>query len=135
MPQFGPEPGVHGDSHVVCVRAGISAEKRAAALRFVRFLSSRSLDWADAGQVPARASARATGRFRAMSVQWEFARQLDHVRYPPRTPIQAELLVEVATAVERALRGRATPAEALEDAQANAVRFVARERLERGGAR
>jgi multiple sugar transport system substrate-binding protein len=135
MPRFGPEPGVHGDSHVVCVRAGISAEKRAAALRLVRFLSGRSLDWADAGQVPARASARATERFRGMAVQHAFAEQLDHVRYPPRTPIQAELLVEVSTAVERALRGRASPAEALKDAQENALRFVERERRERGAAK
>lgn len=132
VPQLGPRPGVHGDSHVVCIRRGIAPEKRAAAIRFLRFLSERSLDWADAGQVPARTSARETERFRGMHVQYEFARQLPYVSYPPRTPIQIELLLEVTTAAERALRGRMTPAEALKEAQANVTRFVTRERLERG---
>lgn len=130
--QLGPKPGVHGDSHIVCIRKGIDPKKRDAALRFLRFLSMRSLEWADAGQVPARKSFRETDRFKAMHAQYEFSKQLSYVRYPPRTQIQLELLMEVNTAVERALRGRVSPAEALKDAQENVVRFVEREKRERG---
>lgn len=135
FPQFGPYPGTHGDSHVLCLRKGLPARSREAAVRFIRYLSSRSLAWADAGQVPARNSVRHTDAFRAMAVQYQMSLQLPYVQYPPRTPILFELQGEVDTAVERALRGRATPAQALAEAQVNALRFARRARLEQMAAR
>lgn len=130
-PQLGPWPGTHGDSHVLCVRKGISAEAREASIRFLRFVSGHSLEWAKAGQVPARKSVRATAEFGALQVQSAFAKQIPYVRYPPRTPILFELQNEIDVAVERALRGRATPEQALTEAQNNLVRFTARANLER----
>lgn len=129
-PQFGPHPGTHGDSHVLCIRRGVSPRTREAAVRFIRFLSAHSIEWAQAGQVPARRSVRATDAFRAMPVQYQFSLQVPYVRYPPRTPILFELTAEVDVAVERALRGRMTSAEALQEAQANVTRFLRRSREE-----
>jgi multiple sugar transport system substrate-binding protein len=130
-PRFGPLPGTHGDSHVLCIRRGISPSARAAAVKLIAFLSDHSLAWADAGQVPARRSVRATEQFRGLAAQSAFAEQLPYVIYPPRTPILFELLGEVDLAVERALRDRMTPAEALRTGQANIERFIERELRER----
>src|SRR5215210_6862853 len=38
MPQVGPMPGTHGDSHVLCMRADLKAEQKEAAVRFMRFI-------------------------------------------------------------------------------------------------
>ncbi len=124
MPQIGPHPGTHGDSHVLCVRADLPSERRAAALGFIRFLSSKGLEWAEAGQVPARRSAREDPVFQAMPVQAAFARQVPYVRYPPRSPGVFELLQQMDFAVEKAVRGRMTPEAALREGRENFERFM-----------
>lgn len=124
VPQIGPYPGTYGDAHVVCAQTDLDSETRAAALEFIRFISDRGLDWAEAGQVPARRSARDTETFRAMPVQHAFAEQLDHVMFPPRSPAVLELLQQVDFAVEKSLRGRAAPLAALREARINFETFV-----------
>jgi multiple sugar transport system substrate-binding protein len=129
MPRIGPYPGTLADAHVLCVRAGLDPARRAAAGRFVRFLSDHSLEWAAAGQVPARRSVRESEGFRAMPVQYQFSLQVPYVMFPPRTPALFELQLELDLAVEKAFRGRATPAEALRVASANVQAFIDREGL------
>lgn len=131
MPQLGPYPGTHGDSHVLCIRKGITPRQRAAAARFIRFISDHSLAWADAGQVPARRSVRDSPEFRKFQVPFAFSQQLDYVMYPPKTPSIGELQLHVNLAVEKALRGRATPAEALKQANEDFLRYLERDRIER----
>jgi multiple sugar transport system substrate-binding protein len=132
MPTIGDHPGTMADSHTLCIRRGISPERRKAAERFIAFLSEHSLEWADAGQVPARRSIRDTPEFRSMQVQSAFARQIPHVMYQPRITSLFEFLLEIDLAVEKVMRGRATPEEALRVANANAQRFIDRDRAERG---
>lgn len=124
MPQIGPQKGTHGDSHVLCVQKGMDSATRDAAIKFVRYVSNHGIEWADAGQVPARRSARESSEFASMAVQHAFAEQLDYVKYPPRSPAIFELQQQIEFAVEKALRGRATPAEALHEARENFERFV-----------
>jgi len=131
IPQIGPKPGTMADSHVLCVREGLSAATRSAALRFHRYLSANSIQWAEAGQVPARRSVRRTPEFRAMPLQYAFSHQVPYVLYPARTTVLFELTTEIDLAVEKVMRGRATAAEALKVANENAQRFIERDRRER----
>lgn len=138
IPQLGPRPGTACDSHVLCIRSSVNDRERAAAERFILFLSEHSLAWADAGQVPARRSVRESDAFRALPVQAAFAKQLDDAMYPPKTPSIGELTLYVNLAVEKAIRGRMTPAEALREANESYKSYLARDAAERaaiGGAR
>jgi multiple sugar transport system substrate-binding protein len=131
MPQIGPKPGTLADSHILCIRKGLDSQRRDAAKRFIRFISDHSLMWADAGQVPARRSVRASDEFKKLPVQYAFAQQLPYVMYPPKTPSVSELSVHVNLAVEKAIRGRATAAEALKQAQQDYKRYLELDRVER----
>lgn len=124
MPQIGPYPGTHGDSHLLCIQNELDPSEREAALSFIKFVSDRGLAWADAGQVPARISARESQEFADMQVQSAFAEQVPYVVFPPRSPAVFELMQQVDYAVEKALRGRATPEEALHEARVNFESFV-----------
>lgn len=132
MPVIGNHPGTLADSHCLCVREGLSPEVRSASERFVQFLSENSIEWADAGQVPARRSVRNSKEFKAMPVQSAFAKQVPYVMYPPRTPILFELTLEIDLAVEKVMRGRASAAEALQIANDNVQKVIERDRRERG---
>jgi multiple sugar transport system substrate-binding protein len=131
MPQIGPHPGTLGDSHILCIRKDLEPSTRSACATFVRFISDHSLAWADAGQVPARKSVRATDAFKKLQVQYAFSQQLDYVMYPPRTPLFQELSNQITLAVETAIRGRATPQQALEQADRDFKRYLDRDREER----
>jgi len=113
MPLLGDRAATWGDSHSLCLRRDLAGRELRAAWRFICFLSDNSLDWADGGQVPVRKSLRDTDRFRAMSVQSQFARQLPYVQYLPRVPFIFEFQAEFDVAVERALRLSMTPGESL----------------------
>ncbi|NBY65795.1 MAG: extracellular solute-binding protein, partial [Verrucomicrobia bacterium] len=62
-PLLGTVPAVWMNSHCLALRPGLSPETREAAWRFIRFLSDEGLDWAGAGQIPARISLRRTSVF------------------------------------------------------------------------
>ena len=50
--------------------------------------------------------------------------------YPPRTPLLFELIQEIDQAVERVLRGEMTPQAALELANSNVEKAIARDKEE-----
>ena len=133
IPQIGPQPGTMADSHVLCIKEGLPPNKREGVERFVKYLSANSIRWADAGQVPARISVRETPEFKAMPVQSVFAQQIPYMLYPPRTPVLFEFTGEIDLAVEKAIRGRATAAEALKAANESAKRVFARDKAQHGG--
>jgi multiple sugar transport system substrate-binding protein len=130
LPQIGPHPGTLADSHILCIRKGLDARHREAAKQFIRFLSDHSLAWADAGQVPARKSARQSDAFKKLQVQYAFSKQLGYVMYPSKTPLISELQLYINVAVEKAIRGRTTAAAALHQANEDFKRFVERDRQE-----
>lgn len=128
VPQLGSRRATWAGSHNLCLRADLDGPRLEAAWRFIRFLSDNSLDWAEGGQVPVRKSLRNTERFRAMTVQHQFARQIPFVEYMPRVTFVFEFYSEFDLAVERALRGRTSPEEALRTAAANVNRIIERNR-------
>jgi len=128
LPLLGSRRFAWGSSHTLCLRSDLSGRKLAAAKRFLEFLSDHSLEWAAGGQVPARRSLRATARFQAMGIQSRFGSQIPHRRFPPRVPFIFEFHSAFAEAVELALRGRMSPAEALRQAREEVDRIIERDR-------
>lgn len=128
VPQFGPHPAVWAGSHNLCLRSDLQGAKLAATWRFIKYLSDNSLDWAAGGQIPTRPSRRASERFKEMTVQSAFARQISYVNYMPRLPFIFEFQTEFNLALEKALRNRNTPADALRVAEANINKILARDR-------
>lgn len=119
IPTFGPQKGTWMGSHNLCMSVGLDEEKAEAAWRFMRFLSDNSLDWAEGGQVPVRKSLRETERFQELYAQSQFAKQLEYAQYVPANAFVFEYLEQYNLALERALRARVTPQQALDDAAAN----------------
>jgi len=127
-PRIGDRNGVWAGSHNVCMRADLKGADLDAAWRFTTFLSNNSLDWAEGGQVPVRKSLRATARFAGMRVQSQFAREIPYATYLPRIPFIFEYQTEFNTAIEKALRGSASPQAALDKAAANVNQIIQRQK-------
>lgn len=127
LPVLGKVPAAWCDSHTICFRKDLKEKKLETAWRFARYLSDHSLHWAEGGQIPVRKSLRNTERFRKMEIQREFAKQIPYVQYVPRVPFIFEFLTEFDTAVEKALRGSASPDEALKVATDNVNTIIRRQ--------
>jgi multiple sugar transport system substrate-binding protein len=126
LPQLGETKAAWGNSHNLCVSADAEGARLEACKRFVKYLSDHSLDWAEGGQVPVRRSLRDSERFRGMTAQFEFARQMPYIAYMPRVLFVNEYLAEFEPAVDSALRGSITPEQAMQRAQANIERIMRR---------
>ncbi|MCX6368553.1 MAG: ABC transporter substrate-binding protein [Armatimonadetes bacterium] len=127
VPQVADHTAVWADSHNLCLKSGLTPEKQQAAWKFMRFLSDNSLDWADGGQIPTRPSLRKTERFEKMAVQSAFAKQISFVQYQPRLPFIFEYQTEYNLAVEKILRGKASPEDALAAAEKRVNEIIKRE--------
>lgn len=130
IPVLGNHMGTSANSHVMCIRKGLTPETKDAVIRFIRYVSDHNLDWADAGQVPARVSARRDPRFATMQVQRAFAEQIPWMQYPPRTPLIFDLMLLLDLAAEKVVRQQATAQQALDDANKTAQADIDRDRLE-----
>ena len=126
LPQLGETKAAWGNSHNLCISADAEGARLEACKRFVKYLSDHSLDWAEGGQVPVRRSLRDSERFRGMTAQFEFARQMPYIAYMPRVLFVNEYLAEFEPAVDSALRGSITPEQAMQRAQANIERIMRR---------
>lgn len=126
VPQFGPNRGVWGGSHLLCEPAGIDPAQARAAGRLMRFLSDHSLDWGLGGQVPARVAVTQSAEFQSQPVQAQFARQIDAVIYDPQVPRANALNQFVDPAIDAALSGEQTPEDAMRDADRRINQLLAR---------
>lgn len=133
LPVCGRQPAVWAGSHNLCLRRGLDERRAKGALAFLQYLSDHTLDWAEGGQIPVRPSLRDTERFRSMTVQAAFARQMPYVQYMPSTPFTFEYQDEFDIACERVLRADATPEAAIRDAAAR-MRRAAESFTVHGGA-
>jgi len=83
VPEFGPIKAVWAGSHTLCMPATISSSHRAAAERFIAYLSNHSLAWAQGGQVPVRLSILNSPEFAKLTIIGEFAKELPYIQYEP----------------------------------------------------
>ncbi len=128
VPKIGPVLAAFACSHNLCLKAGLKGRRLDAAWRFVKFLSDNSLDWAEAGQIPVRKSLRDTDRFRAMHTQYAFAKQIPYGKPSPIVSSIFELWSEFDIAIEKAIRGKCSPKEALDSATKNYNKVISRKR-------
>lgn len=128
IPTIGHHPGTTANSHVLCIRTGLTPKQRDASIRFIRYVSKHSIEWADAGQVPARLSIRKDPKFATMQVQHAFAEQVPFMMYPPRSPVVVEIVNAINLAVDKAVRGLKSPKEALDQANKEAQDVIDRDR-------
>jgi multiple sugar transport system substrate-binding protein len=124
VPTLGNEPGVWAGSHMMCLRNDLGERERAAAEKWVRYLSDNSLLWADAGQVPVRKKLRETDTFKAMPVQSTFAEQIPYAKPMPSTTFTREYQIAFDTACEAVLRQDVSAAAAMGSA-AKEIRMAA----------
>ena len=60
-------------------------------------------------------------------MQSAFAKQIPYLSYQPRIPFIFEYLTEFNLAIEKSLRGRTSPQEALQAAEARINQIIGRE--------
>ncbi|HWE61111.1 MAG TPA: extracellular solute-binding protein [Chloroflexota bacterium] len=117
-PRVGSRPLVWANSHVLGIVNTLDASRVDAAMRFIAWISAHALDWAEAGQVPARNTARARLGITAI---WPylrpFAMQLPNIVYQPNLTMQSRLFAEnvstpVIAATQDVMLGRKAPAVA-----------------------
>jgi multiple sugar transport system substrate-binding protein len=128
LPQIGTQKAAWSGSHnlVVARRSTADSENRLQAAKvFIDFVT-RSPAWAEAGQVPARTSARESDAFKKLEAQSALAEQVPYVRFPPAVPGLADVRESTLDqAIAQALGGGATVKEALDDSAARANELLA----------
>ena len=130
IPQIGKFKATTGNSHVMCINSHLTPDKREKAERFIKYLSDHSLEWAAAGQVPARLSIRQSEDFKKLQVQHAFSLDIPKILYPPKSPKVFELVQAMDLAVESVIRGKATAKQALDAANKTAQDVIDRDRKE-----
>jgi multiple sugar transport system substrate-binding protein len=119
LPRIGTEPAAWASSHnfVITNKPDQDPNKFKAAKVFINWISDHSLEWAGAGQVPARASVRETTEFEEHDELSIFSRQLDYVHFlPPEPGIADATLPLTETALPEAILLKAEPQDALDQA-------------------
>ncbi len=96
------------------------AAKREAVLKFVKWMGEHSVDWAKAGQVPARNSARQealTADDPYLKKLQTWASELPYAAFMPTSPKLLEVMPRIAANVEGALLNQWTVQEGLKKAE------------------
>ncbi|GAB2582012.1 extracellular solute-binding protein [Streptomyces capparidis] len=129
LPTVGDTPAVWADGHnFVLMNNRSGDDKLAAAKTFIDWVGQHSAEWADAGMIPARNSARAGAAFRDRP-QAAVATKLDAFRFLPAVPgIDDVGTQSYVTAVAKAVLGQETPKRALADGARTANQLLANNR-------
>jgi multiple sugar transport system substrate-binding protein len=123
LPQHDPnKKAVWGQSHQFSLpkQPNPNPDQRAAALKFVLWISQHSVDWAKAGQVPARNSAReealSSDNVYLKKLQ-TWASELPYVSFMPPHPKLLEVMPRVAANVEGTMLAGLSVEDALKKAE------------------
>ncbi len=119
VPNFFGSEGVWSGSHHLGMpnRRNMSADERQGVFYFIDWISKHSIDWAKAGQIPARKSVRDSAELKQVPVISELAPGADNARFFPPIPQAASLVFDpggVGEGVVNAVSGRAAPKAALD---------------------
>ena len=135
LPQIGTQPAAWAGSHqfVQFKQRTQDANKLQAGKVFINYISQQSLEWAKAGQVPARKEIRDSAEFAALKEQASIGTQIDNLHFPPSVPGIPDALATVDTAVNEAILLRKEPGKALADAAAKANQILEQNRKKYGG--
>jgi multiple sugar transport system substrate-binding protein len=124
LPQRDPNaPAVWAQSHQLSLpkQGSPSDDRRAAAFKFIDWITAHAVDWARAGQVPARNSARdealaSTELYLTKLHAW--ASELPYAKFmPTNVPTMLELLPRLGSHVISGLLGQESVGDALKNAE------------------
>lgn len=126
VPNIGGSEAVWAGSHqfVLPVNKAGDENKAQASRVFLNWISEQSQAWTEAGQVPARNSARESEDFTALEEQATLGEQIDYVRFLPTVPGIGDCMAEFDKALNSSTLGGADPATALADAAGRAQKIL-----------
>lgn len=127
LPQIGTEKAAWAGSHnfVIMRQRKVDNNKVQAAKVFINYISQQSVQWAKAGQVPARNSVRESSEFTALPLQAQFAKQVDYLHFAPPRPGIGDAMATLDQAVNEATLLKRSPKEALDAAAGRAKKLLA----------
>jgi multiple sugar transport system substrate-binding protein len=131
LPQHDPaKKAVWAQSHQFALprQGNPDPAKRAAALKFISWMTEHSVDWAKAGQIPARNSAREealTSSDPYLTKLQRWAEQLPYLSFMPPHPKLLEVMPRIAANVEGAILGQWSVEEGLSKAETEVNQILA----------
>lgn len=123
LPQIGTEKGAWAGSHnfVVMRQRTPDENKLQASKVFINWISEKSIEWAKAGQIPARKSVRESDEFAALEVQSTLAEQVPDLHFAPPVPGIGDVQTNaIDPAINEAILLKKEPQAALDDGVAKA---------------
>jgi multiple sugar transport system substrate-binding protein len=127
VPQIGSEKAVWSGSHnfVIMNKTPPDQNKQQAARVFINWISQQSIEWAKAGQIPARNSVRESQEFQSLEEQSQFAKQVPYVHFVPPVPGIGDVQpTTFDVAVNEAVLLKTEPKAALDDAASRANQLL-----------
>ena len=129
----GPVPQIFGKGvwsgshHMGITTSQMSADELQGAQYFIAWISEHSLDWAKAGQVPARQSVVNSPEFKALPIVSQIQKQQQDARFPPAIPAVSDMLFGpqgAGQAAIAAITGKGDAKAKLDEAAANMTKVL-----------
>ena len=135
LPNIGGTKAAWAGSHqfVLPTQRTPDENKAIASRVFLNWISTKSLEWAKAGQVPVRNSVRESEEFKALTDQAALASQIDDLHFPPTVAGIGDAMPEFDKALNLAINGGQDPAKVLADAAARATKILEANAKKYGG--
>ena len=127
LPQIGTQKGAWAGSHnfVVMRQRTQDDNKLQASKVFINWISEKSIEWAKAGQIPARKSVRESDEFASLEVQSTLAEQVPDLHFAPPVPGIGDVQTNaIDVGVNEAILLKKEPQAALDDAVAKANKLL-----------
>lgn len=127
LPQIGTEKAAWAGTHqfVIMNKQPLDENKVQASKVFINWISKKSIEWAKAGQIPARATVRESQEFKSLEEQATLAKQVPYVHFVPPVPGIAEVgLTTFERAVNEAVLLKTEPKAALDAAASRADQLL-----------
>ena len=135
LPQIGEQRAVWANGHnfVLMQQTANDENRQTAAKVFINYISSKSIQWAKSGMIPARNSVRDSAEFKGLT-QAKVAEGVDDMHFLPAVPgigdVQGQTLEK---AVNKATLLQQSPKEALSSAAQAANKLLEENRKKFGG--
>ncbi|CAA9459319.1 MAG: ABC transporter, substrate-binding protein (cluster 1, maltose/g3p/polyamine/iron) [uncultured Rubrobacteraceae bacterium] len=125
LPRIGSEDAVWSGSHNFVIMQTSDQNRIDASQVFINWISQQSIEWARAGQIPARASVRESQEFADLQEQSTIAEQVPYVRFVPAVPGIGDVQPEsFDQAVNEAVLLQKEPKTALDEAAQRADQIL-----------
>ncbi len=135
LPNIGGKPAAWAGSHqfVLPTQKSPDENKATASRVFLNWISQKSLEWAKAGQVPARNEVRDSAEFKALKDQAVIGSQINDLHFPPPVPGIGDAMAEWEKALNESVLGTKEPQAALSDAAGRANKILEANKQKYGG--